>query len=159
MSLTASLSRYKLHAVISTVTLTVLFFMVLVPKTASAQTESTSPPGTPVGEQKSADIQNSLCAGANLDVTTNCQSGITGQDATSKINELIGDIINIFSLIVGVVSVIMIIVGGFRYITSGGDTNNVSAAKNTILYAIIGLIIVALAQTIVRFILGRVVET
>jgi hypothetical protein len=52
----------------------------------------------------------------------------------------------------------MIIIGGFKYITSGGDSNNVSSAKNTILYAIIGLIIVALAQTIVRFILGRVIS-
>jgi hypothetical protein len=104
-----------------------------------------------------AQIQNGLCAGANLDVTTNCQSGVSEQDATDKINALIADIINIFSLVVGVVSVIMIIIGGFRYITSGGDSSNVSAAKNTILYAIIGLVIVALAQTIVRFILGRVI--
>jgi len=105
-----------------------------------------------------AEIQNGLCAGANLDVTTNCQSGISGQDATDKINDLIADVINIFSLVVGVVSVFMIIIGGFKYITSGGDSNNVASAKNTILYAIIGLVIVALAQTIVRFILGRVVS-
>jgi|GEM_PF-403706 len=108
---------------------------------------------------RTSDIQNSLCAGANLDVTSNCQSGITSQDATAKINDLIADVINIFSLVVGVVSVIMIIYGGFRYITSGGESNSVSSAKNTILYAIIGLVIVALAQTIVRFILGRVIST
>ncbi len=131
----------------------------------SAQDTTTPPPAqvTPTDpfaddSSSTANIQQSLCAGVNLDVTTNCQSGITGQDATAKINDLIGDIINIFSIIVGVVSVIMIIYGGFRYITSGGDSSNVSSAKNTILYAIIGLIIVALAQTIVRFILGRVVQ-
>jgi hypothetical protein len=49
----------------------------------------------------------------------------------------------------------MIIYGGFRYITSGGDSNGVTAAKNTILYAIIGLIIVALAQIIVNFVLNK----
>jgi cytochrome bd-type quinol oxidase subunit 2 len=104
------------------------------------------------------DIPNNLCAGANLNVNTNCNTGVTEQDATGKINRLIATIINLFSLIVGVVSVIMIIIGGFRYITSGGDSNNVTSAKNTILYAIIGLIIVALAQTIVRFVLRQVLE-
>lgn len=65
-------------------------------------------------------------------------------------------IINIFSLVVGVVSVIMIIVGGFRYIISGGDSSSVQGAKNTILYAIVGLIIVVFAQVIIRFVLTNV---
>ena len=104
------------------------------------------------------DIENNLCAGANLNVDTNCNVGITDQDATARVNGLIADVINLFSLVVGVVSVIMIIIGGFRYIVSGGDSSNVTSAKNTILYAIIGLVIVALAQWIVRFVLGRVIE-
>jgi hypothetical protein len=49
----------------------------------------------------------------------------------------------------------MIIVAGFRYITSGGKQESVTGAKNTILYAVIGLIIVALAQIIVRFVLNK----
>jgi hypothetical protein len=73
----------------------------------------------------------------------------------SKLNTLIKNIINIFSILVGIVAVIMIIVGGFRYITSGGDSGNVTTAKNTILYAIVGLVIVALAQFIVRFVLEK----
>lgn len=59
----------------------------------------------------------------------------------------------------GVVSVIMIIIGGLKYITSAGDSGNVSGAKNTILYAIIGLVIVALSQIIVRFVLAKVGES
>jgi hypothetical protein len=55
--------------------------------------------------------------------------------------------------------VIMIIVGGFRYITSGGNDASVTAAKNTILYAIIGLVVVALAQIIVRFTLGKLTNS
>jgi hypothetical protein len=47
------------------------------------------------------------------------------------------------------------IYGGFKYITSGGDSGNVTAAKNTIMYALIGLVVVALAQLIVRFVLGK----
>jgi len=49
----------------------------------------------------------------------------------------------------------MIIIGGLRYITSGGDSNNVTGAKNTILYAIVGIVIVVAAQAIVSFILNR----
>ena len=64
--------------------------------------------------------------------------------------------INIFSLVVGVVSVIMIIIGGFRYIISGGDSSSVQGAKNTILYAIVGLLIVVFAQVIIRFVLTNV---
>ena len=58
-------------------------------------------------------------------------------------------------MIVGVVAVIMIIIGGLKYITSSGDSNNVSSAKNTILYAIIGLVVVVLAQVIVRFVVTK----
>jgi hypothetical protein len=64
-----------------------------------------------------------------------------------------------FSLVVGVVAVIMIIIAGFKYITSGGDSGNVTSAKNTILYAIIGLVVVALSQFIVKFVLGRITTT
>ena len=128
-----------------------------VPIVTSEEAATETVPVEEVLNQPTANIQKSLCAGVNLDVNTNCSNGISGQDATDEINKLISDVINFLSLIVGVVAVIMIIVGGFRYIISGGDSNNVSSAKNTILYAIIGLIIVALSQTIVKFVLGRVI--
>ena len=78
------------------------------------------------------------------------------QPAGDRVGEIIRIVINIFSLVVGVIAVIMIIIGGLKYITSGGDSVNVTSAKNTILYAIVGLIIVALAQIIVRFVLAKV---
>jgi hypothetical protein len=59
------------------------------------------------------------------------------------------------SILVGVICVIMIIVGGLKYVTSGGESNNVSGAKNTIMYALIGLVVVAMAQIIVHFVLSR----
>jgi cytochrome bd-type quinol oxidase subunit 2 len=97
-------------------------------------------------------IQSSLCEGANLQVGT---EGCDTADSTDKVNNLIALVINIFSLVVGVVAVIMIIIGGLKYITSSGDSNNITSAKNTILYAIIGLVVVALAQFIVKFVLGK----
>lgn len=87
--------------------------------------------------------------------------GATGGNCNAKpaedsVNNLVATIINVFSWIVGVIAVIFVIYGGFRYITSGGDSNKVSSAKNTILYAIVGLVIVALAQVIVVFVLNEV---
>ncbi|MBI2007967.1 hypothetical protein HYS85_01890 [Candidatus Saccharibacteria bacterium] len=105
-----------------------------------------------------SEIQGNLCRGADklvLDPDTGastCESQIAGK---SDLNSFIKKIVNIISIIVGVVAVIMIIVGGFRYIASGGKAESVSGAKNTILYALIGLIIVALAQVIVRFVLKQ----
>ena len=101
------------------------------------------------------DIQGNLCSGASLSTeTTDCATATA--DAGTQVDDIITDVINIFSLVVGIVSVIMIIIGGFKYITSGGDSGNVTGAKNTILYAIIGLVIVAFAQLIVQFVLGKV---
>ncbi len=79
-------------------------------------------------------------------------------DSGAQVDELIVTAINILSIVVGIVAVIMIIVGGFKYITSNGDSGAVSSAKNTILYAIVGLVIVALAQIIVRFVLRETGE-
>lgn len=109
-------------------------------------------------DNSSPEISRGACAGANLDAsqTGTCSSTALATDANNQLTTLIRLTINIFSLIVGVVAVIMIIIGGFRYITSGGASDSISAAKNTIIYAIIGLVVVALAQFIVRFVLGRV---
>lgn len=98
-------------------------------------------------------IQDKLCGGAT-DLKFNPSTGqCTTGPAESDFNNVLAKIINIISIIVGVVAVIMIIFGGFRYITSGGTSEKVTNAKNTILYGLIGLIIVALAQVIVRFVL------
>ncbi len=102
------------------------------------------------------DISTGLCAGSNLDANQTNGCTVDTATANNKINSILKLVINIFSLIVGVVAVIMIIVGGLRYITSGGESSNVSTAKNTIIYAIVGLVIVALAQFIVHFVLGKV---
>jgi hypothetical protein len=102
-----------------------------------------------------AEIQDKTCGGASslqIDSTQKC-SDTSG--SVDSFNHILTVVINIFSVIVGVVAVIMIIIGGFRYITSGGSTERVTGAKNTILYAIIGLVIVALAQIIVKFVLNK----
>ncbi len=56
--------------------------------------------------------------------------------------------------IVGIIAVIMLIIGGIKYVVSGGDSKKVTDAKNTVLYAIIGLIIAFLAFAIVNFVIS-----
>ena len=60
---------------------------------------------------------------------------------------------NTILYIVGIIAVIMLIIGGIRYVISGGDAKKVTDAKNTVLYAIIGLIIAFLAFAIVNFVI------
>lgn len=100
------------------------------------------------------DIQNNTCQGSSLQFGDDFDCSDATESETD-VNGLIADVINIFSVIVGIVAVIMIIYGGFRYITSGGDSSKVTDSKNTILYAIIGLVIVAFAQFIVKFVLAK----
>lgn len=109
-----------------------------------------------VANAQTPSIRDGLDKGSCLSTNS---TGCDVEDPEETVNNIITTVINIFSLVVGVVSVIMIIIGGLKYITSGGDSGNVSGAKNTILYAIVGLVIVALAQVIVRFVLQRVTTT
>ena len=63
-------------------------------------------------------------------------------------------ITNVLLFVIGAVAVIMIIIGGLRYVTSGGNSASISAAKNTILYAIIGIIVALLAYAIIHFVIN-----
>jgi cytochrome bd-type quinol oxidase subunit 2 len=93
-----------------------------------------------------------LCSGSNIDLTGNSSDCTGGNGGLGK---LIRTIINVLSVIIGAIAVIMIIIGGFRYIVSAGNAEQAKSARNTILYAIIGLVIVALAQIIVHFVLNN----
>jgi len=103
-------------------------------------------------------ISKGIGAGAGSTSTQPVNCG-GDQSTTNQLGKLAEQAVTLFSFIVGAIAVIMIIYGGFRYITSGGDSNSVGAAKNTLIYAIVGLIIVALAQIIVRFVLNTTDQT
>jgi hypothetical protein len=64
-------------------------------------------------------------------------------------------LLNIAFSIIGAVAVFFIVVAGLKYITSQGEPARVESAKNQILYALVGLVIVALAASVVNFVLGR----
>lgn len=90
-----------------------------------------------------------------------CDTGVTGDCDVVKQDELkdgsgqVRSIINVLMMLLGAIAVIVIIYGGFLYVTSRGDAGKVTAAKNTILYAVIGIIVALLAYAIVRFVVDR----
>ena len=80
----------------------------------------------------------------------------TADTQNTSVDTLIRNVINILLWAIGIVSVIMIIIGGIRYATSNGDSNQVTAAKNTIMYAVIGLVIAIFAYAIVNFVFVQI---
>ena len=90
------------------------------------------------------------------------QAGAEAARGNGMPSELVGTdgvftkITNTVLYAVGIISVVMLIFGGLRYVISGGDSKKVTDAKNTIMYAIIGLIISILAYAIVNFVINAV---
>lgn len=88
------------------------------------------------------------------------QDGMNAAKGADQATDLFGatgiftTITNVLLFIIGAISVIMIIIGGLRYVISGGDASKVSAAKNTILYAVVGIVVALLAYAIINFVIG-----
>jgi len=91
------------------------------------------------------------CEGIGL---TSNNNGTCGDQGT-QFNSIIKTILEILSIAIGVAAVVMIMVAGLRFITAGGDSSKIAGAKNSIIYAIIGLVIVIAAQSIVFFVLSK----
>ena len=70
-------------------------------------------------------------------------------------DELLQNGLNLFYFVAGIVAVIVIIVAGIMYASSGGDAGSVTKAKNLILYSIIGLVVIFSAFVITNFVIGR----
>ncbi len=81
--------------------------------------------------------------------------GGTAKNSGDQVQVIIRNVINILLFLIGLVAVLMIVIAGFRFVTSNGDSNIISSARNTILYAIIGIIIAIMAYAIVNFILDN----
>jgi lysylphosphatidylglycerol synthetase-like protein (DUF2156 family) len=101
---------------------------------------------------QATDPKTAVCEGVGLTGGTGCGDAV---QANTSVSNIVRNVINILSIAVGIIAVIMIMIGGLRYVTSGGDSNSVNGAKNTILYAVIGLVIALLAQVIVRFVITK----
>lgn len=85
--------------------------------------------------------------------STSGGSDICGAAKQDDFEKLMKNIINTILLVLGMIAVIMIIVGGIRYVLSNGESAQVQAAKNTVLYSVVGLVIAILSYAIVNFVL------
>lgn len=95
-----------------------------------------------------ADSSNPLSSGSSCTKNASQPSDLTGDNGVFK------TITNVLLFIIGAISVIMIIYGGIVYTTSGGNADRVRSAKNTILYAVVGLIVAILAFAVVNFVVS-----
>lgn len=81
--------------------------------------------------------------------------GQTGGDCSGDgVFSVVQTAVEIISYIAGIAAVIVVILAGLKYITSAGDANKITSAKNTLVYALIGLAIAALAQGLVQFVIN-----
>ena len=104
---------------------------------------------TPTAQAACDPKSGSISGGIDCAAPTNANDPLFGED-----NSLFQRVTGILIFLIGVISVIMLIIGGIRYAVSGGDQTAVTAAKNTILYAIIGLVVAFLAFGISSFVIN-----
>lgn len=128
--------KYYLQISLATLGITVLGLWAAVPGVSYA-----------VGEASKSTACTSIGANANCDT-----GGL-------KINDVVTWVVNVISWIVGLLAVIMIIISGAKFMTAGGDSGKIASARSALMYAIIGLIIAALAQVIVQFVLAKATGT
>jgi hypothetical protein len=81
--------------------------------------------------------------------------GSVGVPVVPLNNNALADILSIVFVAVGGIAVLFLLIGAVRYVTSAGDQNNIKQAKDTILYAVIGIVVSLSAFTIVQFTLGK----
>ncbi|MBA3758808.1 hypothetical protein H0X10_04250 [Candidatus Saccharibacteria bacterium] len=89
-----------------------------------------------------------------VEETTVCSSDREKNPISGNDGVILG-VVRLLSYVIGVASVIMIIIGGLKYITANGDGTSIASAKNTVLYALIGVVVFLLSQIIVIFVLSR----
>lgn len=98
---------------------------------------------------------NDICNISGVSDEVKAAAGCPGHSTGTLDNSLTVILKNII-LILGLVAVIFIVVGGINYMTSSGDATKTKKAKDTILYATIGLVICALAFAIVNFVIEKI---
>lgn len=97
----------------------------------------------------------SAVGAVDLDPCTLDSSSSLCADKNTNLGSVLRIIVNILLFIVAAVAVIMIVIAGIRYTTSGGNANAVSAAKNTLLYAVVGLAVAIFSFAIVNWVVFR----
>ena len=106
------------------------------------------------------DVFSGACGGGTGGQQQGTQGGgsgssdLCGASKQDDADKLIKNVINVLFYLVGIIAVIMIIIGGIRYTTSNGDASQIKSAKDTVLYAVVGIVVAILAYAIVNFVVG-----
>lgn len=101
-----------------------------------------------------ADVLDQACQGAGANSST-CKSRSTTNPVVGS-GGVLTRVVDILGVVAGVMAIIVIIFGGIKYITSGGDPGKTANAKNTIIYGIIGLLVVIFARIMVGIVVSRI---
>jgi hypothetical protein len=84
-----------------------------------------------------------------------CTSNCGPLSSQATLTNTVGSVVNLLLYLAGALAIIFIVIGGLKYVLSEGNPANIQSAKNTLLYAIVGLVIAVSAFAIVNFVLGR----
>ena len=95
------------------------------------------------------------CSGKN-DQSAVCKSPTPTNDPLSGNNGILINVADIVAFVAGAAAIIIILMGSIKYITSAGGANNATAARNMVLYALIGLAVVVRARSIINFVITRI---
>jgi hypothetical protein len=123
--------------------------LLIVPVLALGVTAAAGFVETPVAHAQTcnSDPSSGLAGGAGCAQGKDQQANLFGDGGVFK------TVTNVLLFIIGAISVIMLIIGGIRYVVSGGDSAAVTSAKNTILYAVVGIVVAILAFALVNFVI------
>lgn len=104
----------------------------------------------------SASASRDVCNASGVSAEVKKAAGCSGN--SNALPKAIQSILSAIIVVSGIIAVVFIVYGGIQYMTSAGDAGKIKKAKDTILYAVIGLIVCALAFAIVNFVIGSILK-
>ena len=99
--------------------------------------------------------QNAADQGQNPQICDAQPNGPGGNNPIYGPHGVLTVVVNILSIVIGIISVVVIIISGLRMIVSAGDSNSVATAKRAIFYALIGVVVAAMSQVIISFVISK----
>ncbi|MEO6513584.1 MAG: hypothetical protein ABIR37_02730 [Candidatus Saccharimonadales bacterium] len=129
-----------MHRIYKTFAVLTLFFGMLAPAPAMAATN----------------LFHDACSNAGAKSSAVCADGQTTSNPLTGSNGLIIKITRVIAFVAGAAAVIIIMLSGFRYVTSSGDATKATQARNGIIYALVGLIVIISAQFIISLVVRRI---
>ena len=111
----------------------------------------------PLSAQAGSNIVGTVCNGNNnTGSSAVCTDTKNVNPSTNPIIDRFQKITLIVAYVAGAAAVLMLLAGSLKYITAAGDSNKISSAKNTIIYALVGIIVIVLAASIIEFVVTKI---